>query len=47
MACTVFDSVCFGLSQPVIGTFVVPVGALITELADERKREVEALEHVI
>ena len=47
MACTVYDSVCFGLSQPVIGTFVIPIGALIKELADERERETKALEHVI
>jgi len=47
MACTVYDSVCFGLSQPVIGTFIIPIGALIKELAEERKRETEALEHVI
>ena len=47
MVCTVYDSVCFGLSQPVIGTFVIPIGALIKELADGRERETKALKYVI
>lgn len=47
MACRVYDSVCFGLSQPTIGTFVIPIGALIKELADERQRETAALEEII
>ena len=47
MACTVYDSVMFGLSQPTIGTFIVPIGDLIKELAEERKRETEALEHIV
>jgi len=47
MACSVFDSILGGLVQPTIGTFVVNVGRLIKELAEERAREVKALEDVI
>jgi len=47
MACSVFDSIMGGLVQPTIGTFVINIGALIIELAEERKRETEALENVI
>lgn len=37
MACSVFDSIVMGFSQPLIGTFTIPVGELMHELIAERK----------
>ena len=36
-----------GLSQPLIGTFVIPIGDLMHDLAEERIRETAALETVV
>lgn len=36
-----------GFSQPLIGTFVIPIGDLMHELAEERIRETESLEYVV
>ena len=47
MSCQVFDSVMMGFSQPLIGNFTIPIGDLIFELAEERSREIEALEEVV
>jgi len=44
MSCSVFDSVVMGLSQPLIGTFSIPIGQLMHDLAAERSSETEALE---
>jgi hypothetical protein len=43
MACSVFDNIAMGLSQPLIGTFTIPVGDLMHDLIRERKEESEAL----
>lgn len=43
LACTAYDCIFAGWSQPVIGVFTLPVGELIHELADERKRETEEI----
>lgn len=47
MSCSVFDSVVMGLSQPLIGTFTIPIGQLMHDLAAERIRETESLEEVV
>ena len=47
MSCSVFDSVVMGLSQPLIGTFTIPIGQLMHDLAAERLSETEALEEVV
>ena len=47
MSCSVFDSVVMGLSQPLIGTFTIPIGRLMHDLAAERLSETEALEQVV
>lgn len=47
MACSVFDSIVMGFSQPLIGTFTIPVGELMHELIAERKQESEALAYVV
>ena len=47
MSCSVFDNIAMGLSQPLIGTFVIPIGDLMLALADERRDETEALEKVV
>lgn len=47
LSCVVFDNIAFGLSQPQIGTFVIPIGDLMHSLAKERIEESDALEHVV
>jgi hypothetical protein len=47
LSCVVFDNIAFGLSQPQIGTFVIPIGDLMHSLAKERVEESEALDHVV
>jgi len=47
MSCSVFDSVVMGFSQPLIGTFTIPIGKLMHDLARERISETEALEAVV
>lgn len=37
MSCSVFDNIVMGLSQPLIGTFVIPIGDLMHSLIKERK----------
>ena len=44
LSCVVFDNIAFGLSQPQIGTFTIPIGDLMHALAKERAEETEALE---
>ena len=46
-SCVVFDNIAMGLSQPQIGTFVIPVGDLMHALAKERIEETDALEYVV
>ena len=36
MTCLVYDSVVFGLKQPIIGSFTIPIGDLIDELKIQR-----------
>ena len=47
MSCSVFDNIAMGLSQPLIGTFVIPIGDLMHALIKERIEETEALENVV
>lgn len=47
MSCQVFDNIAMGLSQPLIGTFVIPIGDLMHDLAKERQEETEALQEVV
>lgn len=47
LACSVFDNIAMGFSQPLIGTFTIPIGDLMHELAKERKEESEALQNVL
>lgn len=47
LSCSVFDNIAMGLSQPLIGTFVIPVGDLMHDLARERAEETAALEEVV
>ena len=39
LACTVYDTIFAGFSQPIIGNFVIPIGELMHELIEERRRE--------
>lgn len=47
LSCSVFDDIAMGFIQPLIGTFVIPIGSLMQSLAEERIRETEALQHVV
>lgn len=47
MSCSVFDNIAMGFSQPLIGTFVIPIGDLMHDLIKERLEETEALEAVV
>lgn len=43
LACTVFDNVMFGGSQPHLGTFTIPIGDIIIDIAQQREAEMNAL----
>lgn len=47
LSCTVFDNIVAGLHQPLIGTFIIPIGDLMFDLAKERQSETEALLNVV
>jgi L-rhamnose mutarotase len=39
MLCTVNDYIFKGFNQPLLGSFIIPVGDLIDDLKHERERE--------
>jgi hypothetical protein len=43
LACTVFDYIFKGISQPMIGSFIIPIGECIHALKKERKDETDAI----
>jgi hypothetical protein len=45
--CTVHDYIFKGFNQPLLGSFIIPVGDLIDKLAEERHRETAAIENII
>jgi hypothetical protein len=47
LSCQVHDNIFKGFSQPLMGSFIIPVGDLIHALAVERKTETEAIQHII
>lgn len=47
LACTVYDSITMGISQPTIGNFVIDVGQLMRDLEAERHRETTDLRQVV
>lgn len=47
MSCNVYDNIAMGFSQPLIGTFVVPIGELMHDLRKEREEETAALQNVV
>jgi hypothetical protein len=47
LACQVHDNIFKGFSQPLMGSFIIPVGDLIHALAEERRFETEAIQHII
>ncbi len=47
MLCTVNDYIFKGFNQPLLGSFIIPVGDLIDDLADERRRETQAIAEVL
>ena len=47
LSCQVYDTVFAGFSQPIIGNFTIPIGELMIELEEERKRELKALKVMV
>ena len=47
LSCAVYDYIFRGFSQPLIGTFALPIGELIHELAAERSRETKAIRDIV
>ena len=47
MLCTVNDYIFKGFNQPLLGSFIIPVGDLVDDLADERRRETQAIAEVL
>ena len=47
MTCLVYDSVVFGIKQPLIGSFTIPIGDLIDELKIQRQNEINEVKKVI
>ena len=47
LSCQVYDCIYAGWNQPIIGTFTIPIGELMHDLAAERKSELAALEEMV
>ena len=47
LQCTVHDYIFRGFSQPMIGSFIIPVGELIQKLAKERSEELGAIQYIV
>jgi hypothetical protein len=47
MLCTVNDYIFKGFNQPLLGSFIIPVGDLIDYLADERRTETQAIADIL
>jgi signal transduction histidine kinase len=47
LLCTVHDYIFKGFNQPLLGSFIIPVGDLIDKLTEERERETAAIEKTV
>lgn len=47
LLCSVHDYIFKGFNQPLLGTFIIPVGDLIDKLAEERDRETRAIQRIL
>ncbi len=47
MLCTVNDYIFKGFNQPLLGSFIIPVGDLIDDLKHERERETQAIADIL
>ncbi len=47
MLCTVNDYIFKGFNQPLLGSFIIPVGDLIDDLAEERRTETQAIADIL
>ncbi len=47
LSVSVYDNIAMGLAQPLIGSFVIPIGDLMHALIKERNEETQALEDVV
>lgn len=46
LLCSVHDYIFKGFNQPLLGTFIIPVGDLVDKLAEERERETTAIQNI-
>ena len=47
LSCTVYDQVFLGFSQPVVGTFTIPLGEIMQECWRERKKILKDADEII
>lgn len=47
LACEVFDYICKGLSQPIVGSFVIDIGQIMNDLIEHRRGELRTSETCI
>ena len=47
LVCTVHDYIFKGLSQPLIGSFTIPIGKLVKDLQDERRIETQNIDYIL
>lgn len=47
LSCDVYDYVFKGLSQPLLGTFSIPIGPILEQTLEDQKTEVEHSEYII
>jgi len=47
LSCTVYDQVFLGFSQPVVGTFTIPLGEIMQNCWKERKEILTTADHII
>jgi hypothetical protein len=47
LACTVHDYIFKGFNQPMIGSFIIPIGDLVHKLAKEREEETAAIDYIL
>jgi len=47
LSCSVHDYIFKGLSQPMIGSFIIPIGDLVEKLKKERADETAAIDYIL
>lgn len=47
LSCTVYDQVFLGFSQPIVGTFTIPLGEIMTAQKAERKETIREAKKIL